>query len=226
MQTGIFSVTDSDDLEDEEDVFADYSCPEMQPFMVRTKVHRYVAMASPAYRFIKFASGKNWTPFLDLAYTSAESLDQALAVYGSLYDGSDFCKGLVYSQIATKTAMRFAEYFRYLAFMKEYSNPPKHLMEEFWEKGARTMIVSHRGKDLGPENSFKGFKGILDTQTEGIEADVWLNKAGDPMVLHGHDSGALNQFHFSGERVFEWTTQELTDDMVDIGLGGRMPTLE
>lgn len=92
----------------------------MQPFMVRSKVHRYVAMASPAYDAIKYAIGKNWTPLLDLAYASAENLDQALAVYGSLYDGSDFCKGLVYSQLATQVAVRFAEYFRYLAFMKEY----------------------------------------------------------------------------------------------------------
>ena len=52
-------------------------------------------------------------------------------MFGSLYDGGDFCKGLVYSQIATKTAMKFAEYFRYVEFMKEYSNPPMHLMEKF-----------------------------------------------------------------------------------------------
>ena len=164
----------------------------MQPFMVRSTVHRYVAMASPFYKAIKYTAGKTWTPLLDLAYSSAESLDQGLAVFGSLYDGSDFCKGLVYSRIATKTATKFAEYFRYLAFMKEYSNPPKHLIEKFQEKGRRTMMITHRGNDLGPENSFKALKGTLDTKLEGIEADVWLNKNGDPMVLHGHDSGALN----------------------------------
>ena len=52
-------------------------------------------------------------------------------MFGSLYDGGDFCKGLIYSQIATKTAMNFAEYFRYVEFMKEYSNPPQHLYEKF-----------------------------------------------------------------------------------------------
>ena len=68
---------------------------------------------------------------LDLVYKSAENLDQGLAVFGAFYDGGDFCKGLVYSQIATKTAMNFAEYFRYVEFMKEYSNPPEHIIEKF-----------------------------------------------------------------------------------------------
>ena len=69
IQTGIFT----EDLDG--DGFADYSCPEMQPFMVRTKVHRYVAMASPFYKGIKYAAGKTWTPLLDLVYASAENLD-------------------------------------------------------------------------------------------------------------------------------------------------------
>ena len=125
IQTGIFA-EDADG-----DGFADYSCPEMQPFMVRSQVHRYVAMASPVYKTIKYVSGKNWTPLLDLMYKSAENLDQGLAVFGAFYDGGDFCKGLVYSQIATKTAMNFAEYFRYVEFMKEYSNPPEHIIEKF-----------------------------------------------------------------------------------------------
>jgi len=88
-------------------------------------------MASPFYKTIKYAAGKNWTPLLDLVYLSAESLDQGLSVFGSLYDGGDFCKGLVYSQLATKVAMNFAEYFRYVEFMKEYKNPPKHLYDRF-----------------------------------------------------------------------------------------------
>lgn len=46
------------------------------------------------------------------------------------------------------------------------------------------------------------------------------------MVLHGHDMGALHHFGFPGERVFEWTTENLTSDIIDIGLGGRMPTLD
>ena len=125
IQTGIFA----EDIDG--DSFADYSCPEMQPFMVRSQVHKYVGMASPVYSMLKYASGKNWTPLLDLVYKSAENLDQGLAVFGAFYDGGDFCKGLVYSQIATKTAMNFAEYFRYVEFMKEYSNPPMHLMEKF-----------------------------------------------------------------------------------------------
>lgn len=69
IQTGIFA-EDPDG-----DAFIDYSCPEMQPFMVRSNVHRYVAMASPFYKTIKYVSGRNWTPLLDLAYKSAESLD-------------------------------------------------------------------------------------------------------------------------------------------------------
>ena len=80
---------------------------------------------------LKYASGKNWTPLLDLLFKSAEHLDQGLAVFGSFYDGGDFCKGLVYSQIATKTAMNFAEYARYKEFMKEYLNPPEHILETF-----------------------------------------------------------------------------------------------
>lgn len=46
------------------------------------------------------------------------------------------------------------------------------------------------------------------------------------MVLHGHDMGALHHFGFPGERVFEWTTENLTSDIIDIGLGANMPTLE
>ena len=125
IQTGIFA----EDIDG--DSFADYSCPEMQPFMVRSTVHRYVAMATPVYQTIKYVSGKNWTPLVDLIYKSVENLDLGLAVFGSLYDGGDFCKGLIYSQIATKTAMNFAEYFRYIEFMKEYSSPPQHLYEKF-----------------------------------------------------------------------------------------------
>ena len=198
----------------------------MEPFMVRSRVHRYVAMTAPVYKFVKYATGRTWTPHFDLVYTSAESLDLGLAVFGSLYDGGDFCRGLVYSQIATRAAMDFAEYFRYLAFMKEYSDPPRHLMEKFYDKGLRTMIISHRGMDMGPENSFKSLHATLDGKIEGIEADVWLNKEGDPVVVHGEDSGALKHFKFAGERVFEWSTEHLTSDMIDIGLGGRMPTLE
>ena len=86
---------------------------------------------SPFYRSIKYLSGRNWTPLLDVVYNSGENLDQALALFGSLYDGDDFCRGLLYSQLATKIAMNFAEYFRYVDFMKEYYNPPKHLYEKF-----------------------------------------------------------------------------------------------
>ena len=68
--------------------------------------------------------------------------------------------------------MNFAEYFRYVEFMKEYSNPPQHLMEKFQAKGRRTMIITHRGNDLGPENSMKALGGTLDNEIEGIEADV------------------------------------------------------
>ena len=34
------------------------------------------------------------------------------------------------------------------------------------------MIITHRGVDLGPENSMKGLKNSLDNKLEGIEADV------------------------------------------------------
>ena len=34
------------------------------------------------------------------------------------------------------------------------------------------MIITHRGNDLGPENSMKGLIGSLDNDLEGIEADV------------------------------------------------------
>ena len=103
IQTGIFS----DGMDD-----IDYSCPELGPLMVRSSVHRYVAMASPLYRTTKYVLGRTHAPLLDLAFTSAESLDQAMSVFGSLYDGGDFCKGLLYSKIGTKVAMNFAEYFR------------------------------------------------------------------------------------------------------------------
>lgn len=46
------------------------------------------------------------------------------------------------------------------------------------------------------------------------------------MVLHGHDAGFMSEFNFPMERVFEWNTMDLTDEVIDIGLGGRMPTLE
>ena len=46
------------------------------------------------------------------------------------------------------------------------------------------------------------------------------------MVLHGHDLGYMNYFGFVGERIYSWSTKDLTDEIIDIGLGGRMPTLE
>ena len=122
--------------------------------------------------------------------------------------------------------MNFAEYFRYVEFMKEYANPPQHLFEKFQEKGSRTMIITHRGNDFGPENSMKALKTTLGVHLEGIEADVWLNASGDPIVFHGSDLGELDQFNFYGEKVWNWSTEDLTSDHIDIGLGGRMPTLE
>lgn len=88
------------------------------------------------------------------------------------------------------------------------------------------MIITHRGNDFGPENSFKALETVLDVKLEGIEADVWLNASGDPMVLHGSDLGLLDEFNFPGERIFDWNTDNLTSHHIDIGLGGRMPTLE
>ena len=93
-------------------------------------------------------------------------------MFGALYDGGDFCRGLIYSKIATKTAMDFAEYFRYVAFMKEYSNPPEHMIEKFNKKSRRCMVITHRGNDFGPENSMKALYGTIDNLIEGIEADV------------------------------------------------------
>lgn len=46
------------------------------------------------------------------------------------------------------------------------------------------------------------------------------------MVIHGHDMGTMNEFGFPGEKIFEWTTQDMTDKVIDIGLGERMPTLD
>jgi len=54
------------------------------------------------------------------------------------------------------------------------------------------MIITHRGNDFGPENSYKALETVLDVKLEGIEADVWLNGEGDPMVLHGSDMGTLS----------------------------------
>lgn len=105
VQTGVFGEVGDDAL-------VDYSCPELAPFMVRSSVHKYVAMASPVYNSAKYVLGRTHAPLMDLAYNSAESLDQALSVFGALYDGGDFCKGLLYSKIATEAAMNFAEYFR------------------------------------------------------------------------------------------------------------------
>lgn len=56
--------------------------------------------------------------------------------------------------------------------MKEYSNPPEHLVEKFMKNGRRTLVITHRGNDMGPENSMKGLIGALDNDLEGIEADV------------------------------------------------------
>ena len=46
------------------------------------------------------------------------------------------------------------------------------------------------------------------------------------MVIHGHDMGSMDEFNFPGEKIFQWTTKDLTDEIIDIGLGGRMPTLD
>ena len=46
------------------------------------------------------------------------------------------------------------------------------------------------------------------------------------MVIHGSDKGSMDEFLFPGEKIFEWSTTDLTDDVIDIGLGGRMPTLD
>ena len=46
------------------------------------------------------------------------------------------------------------------------------------------------------------------------------------MVIHGHDRGSMDEFNFPGEKIFEWSTVDLTDEVIDIGLGGRMPTLD
>ena len=74
------------------------------------------------------------------------------------------------------------------------------------------MMITHRGKDLGPENSMKGMKGSVATKLDGIEADVWLNGEGIPMVLHGSDLGTLEDFGYPGERLFEWSTENLTSE--------------
>ena len=34
------------------------------------------------------------------------------------------------------------------------------------------MIITHRGNDQGPENSMKALINSIDTEIEGIEADV------------------------------------------------------
>ena len=163
MQTGVFG----GDYE-----YVDYSCPEIEPFMIRSSVHKYVAMFSPVYFSAKYALGRTHAPMLDLAMDTAENLDKALSIFGSLYDGGDFCKGYTYSLVATQTAMRFAEYFRLKAFYKSWSNPPEHNVEAFMKPGRRTLIITHRGNDLGPENSMKALAGTVDTELEGIEADV------------------------------------------------------
>ena len=36
----------------------------------------------------------------------------------------------------------------------------------------------------------------------------------------------MDEFNFPGEKIFEWSTVDLTDEVIDIGLGGRMPTLD
>ena len=46
------------------------------------------------------------------------------------------------------------------------------------------------------------------------------------MVIHGSDMGGMSQFGFPGEKVFKWSTKDLTSDIIDIGLGGHMPTLD
>lgn len=56
--------------------------------------------------------------------------------------------------------------------------------------------------------------------------EVWLTASGEPVVLHGHDLGELTEFGYPGEKVYKWSTEELTDESIDIGLGAQMPTLE
>ena len=66
--------------------------------------------------------------------------------------------------------------------MKRWANPPEHLMETFIKKGRRTMMITHRGNDLGPENSMKSLIGSLDTNLEGIEADVSIKSFGAAFI--------------------------------------------
>ena len=40
------------------------------------------------------------------------------------------------------------------------------------------------------------------------------------------DLGSVDEFGYPGEKIFEWSTKDLTDEAIDIGLGGRMPTLD
>lgn len=154
IQTGVFI---------EDDGGPDpFSCPELQPFMVRSSLHKYVGMAAPVYSTAKYVLGRTHVPTLDLAFEAAEGFDQALSIFGSMYDGGEFCKGYLYSKIATKTAMKFATYFRLQAEYKRFYNPPEHIVETFMKPGRRTMIITHRGNDLGPENSMKALHGTLD----------------------------------------------------------------
>ena len=74
------------------------------------------------------------------------------------------------------------------------------------------MILTHRNNDLGPENSMKGLLGTVASGLDGIEADVWMNGEGTPMVLHGSDLGTLEDFGYPGERLFEWSTVNLTSE--------------
>ncbi|MEI2387603.1 glycerophosphodiester phosphodiesterase family protein [Breoghania sp. JC706] len=48
-----------------------------------------------------------------------------------------------------------------------------------------TMIIGHRGaRNLWPENSFTGFRNLLEFPVEGVEFDVHLTKAGEVLVIH------------------------------------------
>ena len=99
-QTGMFLTS--------EDQFEDYSCP---PAKVAQKIQAYIDMAQPMKMMMQNMhnsqnGGPNAKPspmvtYADIAMEAAMSMGKISSLFDEMYDGGEFCKGLLFAREAS-----------------------------------------------------------------------------------------------------------------------------